>query len=79
MDEVDRNFHDSFKPSWGPGSILLYSKPSQLSQRNDQSTQTSGALVRQQGTISSDGREIAVAKLVATAMNVSVIAVVRLQ
>lgn len=79
MDELDKNFHDSLKPSWGPESILLYSKPGQLSQGNDQSTQTSGAFVRQQDTISSDGREIAVAKLVATTSDVSMIAVLRLQ
>jgi hypothetical protein len=79
MDESDRNFHDSLKPSWGPGSILLYSKPSQLPQRNDQSTQTSDTLVRQQDTISSEGREIAVAKLVAPTADVSIIAVLRLR
>jgi len=79
MDESDRDFHDSFKPSWGPGSILLYSKPSQLTKQNDQSTQTSGPFVRQQDTISSEGREIAVAKLAATTADVSITTVVRLR
>ena len=72
MDESDSQFHDSLKPSWGPESILLYSKPSQLTQQNNKFTQTDGALVRQRDTISSDGREVAVAKIATAAADVSI-------
>ena len=65
MNEQERAFHDSFKPSWGPGSILMYSKPSQLGQPVSKSTQTGAVVLRETGTLSSDGEEIALAKLVA--------------
>ena len=70
MSESDRNFHDSLKPSWGPGSVILYSKLSQLTHQNRNSMHTSNTLLRQRDTISSDGREIAVARLVTTAADV---------
>lgn len=71
MDESERNFHDSLKPSWGPGSILLYSKPSQLTQQNNKPKRASSALVKERDTLSSDGREIAMAKVATSAADVS--------
>ena len=63
MNEVEQAFHDSYKPSWGPGSILMYSKPSQLGLSASKSTQTRGIALVEKDTLSSDGREIALAKL----------------
>ena len=65
MDESELSFHDSHKPSWGPGSILIYSKPSQLGQSVSKSTQTGAVPLMETGTLSSDGREIGLAKLAA--------------
>lgn len=70
MNGHEQAFHDSFKPSWGPGSILMYSKPSQLGQPISKSTQTEAVVLRETGTLSSDGKEIALAKL-ATPQDVS--------
>lgn len=63
MDEGERSSRDSCKPSSGPGSILIYSKPSQLGQPVDKSTQTGAVALMENGTLSSDGREIGLAKL----------------
>lgn len=64
MDEQERRFHDSYKPRWGPGSVLLYSKPDQISRSKSQTSHPAGALLEQRGSISSEDREIAMMKLV---------------
>ena len=43
----------------------MYSKPSQLGQSVSKSTQTDAVVLMETGTLSSDGREIALAKLAA--------------
>ena len=65
MNDNERAFHDSYKPSWGVGSILMYSKSNQLGQTIDRSTQTGAVALKEMSTLSSDGREIALAKLIA--------------
>ena len=32
MSEVERQFHDSFKPTWGPGNVLVHAAHSDVSQ-----------------------------------------------
>lgn len=46
MDESSKNPDDPLRPSWGPQSILLYAKPSQLTEQTEQSTQTGSAVLQ---------------------------------
>ena len=65
MAEVDRAFHDSMKPSWGPDGTLVYAAPpaSKLFGRSSRrARERDGVLSIQKGGVVSEGRDVRFAK-----------------
>ncbi|KAI4176121.1 MAG: hypothetical protein LQ346_007940, partial [Caloplaca aetnensis] len=55
----DRQWHDSFKPSWGPGTVLLYTTPGDLRPLKT-------AAIENITTIVSEGRDVHITKFAET-------------
>ena len=65
MSEVDRAFHDSMKPSWGPDGTLVYAAPATakpFGRSSRRSQERDGLLQFQNGGIVSQNRDIRFAK-----------------
>ena len=62
--EMESEWHDSYKPAWGPGETLLYAIPGKVGSSGNKSTQTDSILEKQKGTLVSEGRDIRFAKFV---------------
>lgn len=62
MNETDHQFHQSYKPHWGPETTLLYAMPSKVNLTQSQSNQLTSLLVDQKGTFVSERRDIRFAK-----------------
>lgn len=66
MSEMDRGYHESYKPSWGPGATLLYAMPSKFKLSQRKSTQTNAVINDQKELFVSEGRDIRFAKFAST-------------
>lgn len=64
--EMEKEWRDSYKPSWGPGEILLYAIAGKVGNTSNKSAQTDPILQKQKGTIVSEGRDIRFAKFAQT-------------
>ena len=64
--EMEKEWHDSYKPAWGPGETLLYAIPGKVGSSSNKSPQTDPILQKQKGTIVSEGRDIRFAKFTKT-------------
>ena len=64
MNELDQEFHESYKPTWGPENTLLYAMPSRLGSVQDKYAQKHSVLNDIKGTFVSEGRDIRFAKFV---------------
>ncbi len=62
MDPIEREFHESYKPVWGPGATLLYAIPGKVDISKNQSAQTHPILNDQKGAMVSEGKDIRFAK-----------------
>ena len=62
MDAVEREFHESYKPAWGPEDVLLYAIPGQVGANREQSTQANDNMQSSKNVIVSEGRDIRFAK-----------------
>jgi hypothetical protein len=65
MTDVDRAFHDSMKPSWGPDGILVYAVPPNAKSFGRSSRRTrerDGLLIVQKGGVVSESRDVRFAK-----------------
>lgn len=71
MDPKERAFHASYKPSWGPGTTLVYSIPGKVGISQTKTTQTDPILKYRKSAIVSEGRDIRFAQI-AVAARVSV-------
>ena len=66
MNEMDRKYHESYKPSWGPEATLLYAMPSKVNLLPMKSTQTDAIMNDVKGTFVSEGRDVHFAKFAVT-------------
>ncbi|KAL8866127.1 MAG: hypothetical protein Q9198_009027, partial [Flavoplaca austrocitrina] len=66
MREDDREWHDSFKPSWGPEATLLYAMPSAIRSRDDVVTQPTRTLRDSKLRLVSESRDVRLAKFTHT-------------
>ncbi|KAI9814647.1 MAG: Nuclear pore complex protein Nup98-Nup96 [Pycnora praestabilis] len=65
MDPMEKAFHDSYKPSWGPNGTLLYAQPTTLSLKsNNTSTRGDALLTKQNASFVSADKEVRFANLV---------------
>ncbi|KAI9745522.1 MAG: hypothetical protein M1818_001056 [Claussenomyces sp. TS43310] len=61
MDSIERDFHDSQKPSWGPTGTLVFAAPTNahgLAKGSRRAREKDGLLVLQKGGIVSEGRDV---------------------
>lgn len=61
MDMKDREYHNSFKPSWGPSGTLVYSasgNPRGLTRSTRRGPERDGLLVVQKSGIVCEGRDV---------------------
>lgn len=61
MDDAERAFHFTMKPSWGPNGTLVYAAPPEsrpLSRSSRASRERNGLLVVQKGGIVSEARDV---------------------
>ena len=63
MSETEQEFHESFKPSWGPGATLLYAMRSKVKLSSRQTTAIINDL---KGIFVSEGRDVRFAKFAVT-------------
>lgn len=70
MTEQDRQWHESYKPSWGPGDILLYAIPGKVGISQQKSTNTDTIMKHRKSVLVSQGKDIRFARLAVT-LNVS--------
>ena len=66
MSETEQEFHESYKPSWGPGATLLYAMRSKVKLSQRKSTQTTALMNDLKGTFVSEGRDVRFAKFAVT-------------
>lgn len=66
MSEADHQFHQSYKPHWGPETTLLYAMPSRVNLTQSQPSRPTSLLVDQKGTFVSERKDIRFAKFVIT-------------
>lgn len=66
MNEADQQFHQSYKPHWGPETTFLYAMPSKVNLTQSQSSQPTSLLVDQKGTFMSERKDIRFAKFAIT-------------
>lgn len=64
--EMEKEWRDSYKPSWGPGERLLYAIPGKVGSSSNKSTPPDPILQKLKGTIVSEGRDIRFAKFTKT-------------
>ena len=65
MTEVDRTYHDSMKPSWGPDGTLVYAAPPNaqtFGRSSRRSRERDGLIQIQKGAVVSQKRDIRFAK-----------------
>jgi nuclear pore complex protein Nup98-Nup96 len=65
MIEVDRAFHESMKPSWGPDGTLVYAAQSNakpFGRSSRRSHERDGLLTIQKGGVVSENRDVRFAK-----------------
>ena len=65
MTDIDRAFHDSMKPSWGPEGTLVYAAPSNakpFGRSSRRSRERDGLLTIQKGSVVSESRDVRFAK-----------------
>ncbi|MCJ1432977.1 Nuclear pore complex protein Nup98-Nup96 [Xylographa pallens] len=58
MNDMDRNFHESYKPSWGPQSRLLYALSGKSGGIQQVSSKHNSLVKNKYATIVSEGRDI---------------------
>ncbi|KAL8789521.1 MAG: hypothetical protein Q9213_001134 [Squamulea squamosa] len=66
MRKDDQEWHDSFKPSWGPEATLLYPVPFTIRSSRETATQTNRTLQDSKLRLSSEGRDVRLAKFAPT-------------
>ena len=66
MSETEREYHESYKPSWGPEATLLYAMPSKIKLSRRKFTPTNAVINDLKGTFVSEDRDIRFAKFAAT-------------
>ncbi len=65
LDDVERAFHDSLKPSWGPDGTLVYAAPADWKPPSKSSRairDREGLLVVQKGGVISEARDVRFAR-----------------
>lgn len=62
MSDVDRQYHESYKPTWGPQSTLLYAMPSNGGLTRSRSSQAKNIVIDQTTSLASAGKNIRFAK-----------------
>lgn len=65
MDDVERAFHESMKPSWGPDGTLVYAAPSnpkQFGRSSRRAREKDGLVTIQRGGVVSESRDVRFAK-----------------
>ena len=62
MSETEQEFHNSYKPSWGPGAKLLYAMPSKVKFSQRKSAQANAIINDLKEIFVSKGRDIRFAK-----------------
>lgn len=65
MDAIEHAFHNSFKPSWGPDSTLVYAAPPNtkpFGRSSRRARDGDGLLAIQKGGVVSESRDIRFAK-----------------
>lgn len=65
MDDKERAYHDSFKPSWGPDGTLVYAAPPNTKPFGRSSRRvrdSDGLLTVQKGGVVSENRDVRFAK-----------------
>ena len=60
MDEVEREFHDSFKPSWGYGNLLVHAADDSMAGRLEHVPKPPMEMV---GSLASERRDICLSKI----------------
>jgi nuclear pore complex protein Nup98-Nup96 len=64
MSDIDRAYHLSMRPSWGPDGTLVYSLFADAAAKSSRrSREKNGLLETQKGVIVSEGRDVRFAKL----------------
>jgi nuclear pore complex protein Nup98-Nup96 len=64
MSDIDRAYHQSMRPSWGPDGTLVYSGLADATAKSSRrSREKNGLLEIQKGAIVSEGRDVRFAKL----------------
>jgi len=63
MDEQERAFHDSWKPSWDARGTLIFAQPSNGTHHSTQRADRGGLFVIQKGSVASESREVKFARL----------------
>ncbi len=63
MDPIEQDFHESYKPAWGPGSTLLYAISGKVDSSQSKSTISDSILNHEKLAIVSEGRDIRFAKM----------------
>ncbi|KAL9603163.1 MAG: hypothetical protein Q9219_001366 [cf. Caloplaca sp. 3 TL-2023] len=66
MSDDDRRWHESFKPSWGPGSVFLYAASGSKGFPMKPTTETHDILQDSKTTLVSEGRDVHLAKFANT-------------
>ena len=62
MTDMDQQFHESFKPRWGPHSILLYALSGKSSGVQQKSSNSETLMKNGYTTIVSEGRDIRISE-----------------
>lgn len=63
MESIERSFHESYKPTWGPKSTLLYAIPGKVDFSKSRVTVPDPILKSEKQAIVSEGRDIRFARL----------------
>ncbi|KAL8736465.1 MAG: hypothetical protein Q9166_000257 [cf. Caloplaca sp. 2 TL-2023] len=66
MREDNQEWHDSFKPSWGPEATLLYASPTTVRPSDQDAAQTNGPIHNIKTKLVSEGRDVCFAKFTNT-------------
>ena len=62
MSSIDKEFHESYKPAWGPGATLLYAIPGKVDISKNPSAHKDPIFHDQKGAMVSEGKDIRFAK-----------------
>ena len=61
MDQIEREFHNSMKPSWGPNGTLVYAAPADvkaIGKASRRAREKDGLIIVQKGAVVSEKRDV---------------------